>query len=132
MGMMAAAFLDQHRNPAAKLVINAFDGQRKPAQEGIDAAAHVQQRHIVGCQGREPRQDLPIAARIVGIDAGNLVRMRRSPGIGVFAAPAHADKGRLRRKPVLPGEKLIPGIPLSARLQVLAGFDVTDMKPAPE
>ena len=73
-----------------------------------------------------------VAAGIVGVDAGNLVGVGGGPGVGVFAAPAHADEGRLLGQPVLFGEEGVPGVPLLARLQRGVGRDVGDVKTALE
>ena len=56
-----------------------------------------------------------VDAGIVGVDAGDLAGMGGGPGVGVFAAAAHADEGRLLGQPVLLGEERVPGVPLSCR-----------------
>src|SRR5262245_41929485 len=128
MGMVAGALLDHHGDSASQLLIDALDGQRVAACQGIETAANVQQGHVAPGQFAELYQTFPGDQGIVGIDAGNVVGIRGGPGECVAPPSAHADKCRPSGKPVLFYEKGVPGIPFLARV----GLDKADVKPALE
>ena len=123
--MMGGPLLDHHGDPAAQLVIAVLDGQRMPLEQKIEAAADIEQGHVVLGQLAELREGFRPDRGIIGVDAGNLIGVDGGPVVLVDAAPAHADEGRLLRQPMLLGQERVPGIPLLAGV----GRDEGDVKP---
>ena len=130
--MMPAAVLDHQRDSAAELLVDIFNGQRIPAQQRVNAAADFEQRNVLPRQLPYLHHHFRVAARVVGIDAGNLVRIRSGPGVGVFPAPAHTDKGGLPGQATLFGKKSVPRVPLFAGLERRARLDIGDVKASPK
>ena len=126
--MMAGAVLDHHRDPAAQLLIDAFDGSVWLPRMGSRLPQTCKQGHVALGQLAELHQTFPADRGIVGVDAGNLVGVGGGPGVGVAPAPAHADEGRLLGQPMLFGEEGVPGVPLLAGI----GQDEADVKTALE
>ena len=116
--MMAGAFFAHDADPAAALMIDVLDDIRVFLQDKIEGPADVEQRHVVLDQLPDSRDVLRVDAGIVGVDAGDLVRVRGCPGVFIHPAFAHANERRFLGQPVLFREKGIPGIPRLTRIDV--------------
>ena len=77
--MMGDAFLDHHGDPTAQLVIDVLDGQRMLLQEEVEAAANVQQRHVVLGQFTDLVKALRPERGVVGVDARDFFGVGRGP-----------------------------------------------------
>ena len=88
---------------------------------------HVGRREVA-----ELLEDVGIDPGIVGVDARDLARIRRRPGVGVFAAATHADECRLPGQPVFLGEIGVPGVPRLVWFQGRVGRDIGDVEAASE
>src|SRR6187200_689013 len=73
-----------------------------------------------------------VGGSVVRVDTRDFVGVGCGPGVGKFAATAHADKGGPGGQPVFPCKERVPRIPLFARSQRGVGGDVGDVKTAPE
>ncbi len=130
--MMAGPFLDHHRDPAAELLVNRLDHRRDAPQQGIDAAADVQDRYVGRRKVAELLEDVGVDSGVVGVDARDLARIRGRPGVGVLASATHPDECRLPGESVLLREEGVPGVPRLARFQGRVGRDISDVEAAPE
>src|SRR6202158_4367816 len=83
--IMSLAHLDDDLDFAAKLLVSLFNLKRTVLEPWVEAAANVKKRHVGFGQGREIIERLgfgqgTVHARILSVDAGNLVRIFDGPG----------------------------------------------------
>ena len=60
VGMMARAVLHQHGDATAQLLVDFLDGGRVPAQQRINAAADVEQRHVIVGEGTDAHDEVAV------------------------------------------------------------------------
>ena len=77
--MVSGAILEHHRDATAILLKGSLNRRCKLQQERIDRAADEQNRNVGPRKIRQPTEAIVVAAGIVGVDGGDLVRMSRSP-----------------------------------------------------
>jgi hypothetical protein len=113
---MSLALLDDDLDFAAKLVVSLFNLKRIVLEPGVEAAANVKKRHVGFGQGGEIIERLrfrqgTVHARILGVDAGNLVRIFHGPRVDFAGGAARAFHCRLLGKAV-PGQVFIRRVPI--------------------
>ena len=77
--MMGRALLDHHSDPAAQLVIAVLDRQGVLFQQKIEAAANVEQGHVVLGQLPELHEGIRPDRGIVGVNAVDFFGIHRGP-----------------------------------------------------
>src|ERR1700730_12622651 len=113
---MSRALLDYDLDLAAKLLVSLFNLKRIVFEPRVEAAANVKRRHVPFGQGGEIIERLrfrqsTVHARILRVDAGDLVRIFDGPRIYFAGASARAFHCRLFRKAVA-GQVFIRRFPI--------------------
>jgi len=113
---MSLALLNDDLDFTAKLLISLFNLKSIVLEPRVEAAANVKKRHVGFGQGGEIIERLryrpgTVHARILGVDAGNLVRIFDGPRVDFAGAAARAFHCRLLRKAVS-GQVFIRRVPI--------------------
>src|SRR5258708_1548782 len=97
---MSRALLDDDLDVSAKLFVSLFDPKRLVFEPRIEAAANMKKRHVGFSQASEIIERLgfgqgTVHPRILGVDAGNLVRIFDGPRVDFAGGSARAFHYRL-------------------------------------